>query len=54
MSDVYENISRELSKKLPRKEDVDLLEMLLDVQREGGGEAVRKTIKALIQGIVGE
>jgi len=54
MSDVYENIFRELSKKLPRKEDVDLLRTLLDAQREGGGGAVKKKIKMLIQEIVGE
>lgn len=54
MNDVYENIFREISKKLPRKEDVDLLKMLLEVQREGGGAAVKKKIKMLIQEIVGE
>ena len=54
MNDVYENIFRELSKKLPRKDDVDLLKMLLDVQREGGGVAVKKKIKMFIQEIVGE
>lgn len=54
MNDVYENIFRELSKKLPRKEDIDLLKTLLDVQREGGGVAVKKKIKMLIQEIVGE
>jgi hypothetical protein len=54
MNDVYENIFRELSKKLPRKEDIDLLKMLLDVQREGGGSAVKKKIKMFIQEMVGE
>ena len=54
MNDVYENIFRELSNKLPRKEDVDLLKTLLAVQREGGGEAVKKKIKTLIQEMVGE
>lgn len=54
MNDVYEKIFGELSKKLPRKEDVDLLKTLLDVQREGGGAAVEKKLKMLIQEIVGE
>ena len=54
MNDVYENIFRELSKKLPRKEDIDLLKMLLDVQREGGGRAVKKKLKMFIQEMVGE
>ena len=54
MNDVYENIFRELSKKLPRKEDIDLLKTLLDVQRDGSGVAVKKKIKMLIQEIVGE
>ena len=54
MNDVYENIFEELSKKLPRKEEIDLLRTLLDVQREGGGKAVKKKIKTLIQEIVGE
>ena len=54
MNDVYENIFKQLSKKLPRKEDVDLLRMLLNVQREGGGAAVKKKIKGLILEIVGE
>jgi len=54
MNDVYENIFKELSKKLPRKEDIDLLKTLLDIQREGGGEAVKKKIKTLIQEIAGE
>jgi len=54
MNDVYENIFRELSKKLPRKDDINLLKMLLDVQRESGGVAVKKKIKVLIQEIVGE
>ena len=54
MNDVYENIFREISKRLPRKEDIDLLKMLLDVQREGGEAAVKKKIKMLIQEIVGE
>jgi hypothetical protein len=43
-----------LSKKLPRKEDADLLRTLLDVQRAGGGEAVKKKIKILIKEITGE
>ena len=54
MNDVYENIFRELSKKLPRKDDVYLLKTVLDVQREGGGGAVKKKIKMLIKEIVGE
>jgi len=54
MNDVYYNIFRKLSKKLPRKEDADLLKTLLDVQREGGGKAVKKKLKTLIQEIVGE
>jgi len=54
MNDVYEDIFRGLSKKLPRKEDIDLLKRLLDVQREGGGVAVKEKIKLLIQEIVGE
>ena len=54
MNDVYENIFRELSQKLHRKEDADLLKTLLDVQREGGGVAVKKKIKMRIQEIVGE
>lgn len=54
MNDVYDNIFRELAKKLPRKEDVDLLKTLLDVQREGGGKAVKKKLKMFIQEMVGE
>jgi len=54
MNDAYENIFRELSKKLPGKEDVDLLRTLLDVQRKGGGGAVKKKIKMLIKEMAGE
>jgi hypothetical protein len=54
MNDVYENIFKELAKKLPRKDDASLLKNLLDTQRDGGGEAVKKKIKTLVQEIVGE
>jgi hypothetical protein len=54
MNDAYENAFRELAKKLPRKDDVDLLKNLMDAQRDGGGEAVKRKIKSLIQEIVGE
>jgi hypothetical protein len=54
LKDVYDEILDALSKKLPRKEDVELLKMLLDVQREGGSAAVKTNIKKLIEEIVGE
>jgi len=54
MKDIYEDIFLALSKKLPKEEDVALLKILLDVQREGGGEAVKKKLKTLVQEIVGE
>jgi hypothetical protein len=53
MKDVFENILEELSKKL-EAEDTDLLKLLIDAQRTGGGDAVKKKIKTLVQEIVGE
>ena len=51
MSDIYEQIHQALKPKLPRKEDADLLRVLLNVQKEGGKEAVKSLIGKLIDEI---
>ena len=51
MVDTYERILRELSRKLPNKEDVELLETLISSLREGGQEQAEKTIKSMIKNL---
>lgn len=51
MPDKYEQIHQALKPKLPRKEDADLLRVLLDAQKEGGKEAVKALIEKLIEEI---
>ncbi len=54
MPDIYDQIEETLAKRLPREEDKQLLRVLLDKQREGGKEAARKFIDALVQETAGE
>ena len=51
MSEIHEQIYQALKAKLPRKEDADLLKVLLDVQKEGGKEAVKSLIRKIIEEI---
>lgn len=54
MPDLFDSIYEELSKKLPRNDDRKLLRMLLDAQREGGKDAVKKIINMMLEEIAGE
>lgn len=54
MTDIYDDIFDELSRRLSKKEDVTLLTTLISVQREGGKDAVKKKVKMLIQEVLGE
>ncbi|MEM3539110.1 MAG: hypothetical protein QW193_04810 [Nitrososphaerales archaeon] len=54
MTDVYDRIYQTLSPKLPKKDDAELLKLLLDRQREGGKEAVEQKIKELIKELEGD
>jgi hypothetical protein len=44
----------EISKRLPRQEDKDLLTSLLDTYRSGGKEAVDSMIEEMIKKLAGE
>ena len=54
MTDIYDNIFNELSRRLSKEGDRTLLKTLISVQREGGKDAVKKKLKMIIQEISGE
>jgi hypothetical protein len=54
MADKDEKLFVEISKRLPRQEDKDLLTSLLDTYRTGGKEAVDSKIEEMIKKLVGE
>lgn len=51
MSDIYEQIYQELTSKLPRNEDIELLKVLINALKKGGKDLVKSVIKELIQEI---
>jgi hypothetical protein len=53
MADIFDDMFSELSRKLSKNEDVALLKVLLETQRQGGSDALKKKIKTLMDEIVG-
>ncbi len=49
MPDSYDRILQVLSKKLPNKEDVELLESIVNSLRKGGRDEAESNLKALIK-----
>jgi len=54
MEDLYANLQIQLSTKLARKEHSELLKVLVEWLREGGGELVERKIKEMVKEVVGE
>jgi|GEM_PF-3970458 hypothetical protein len=53
MSDPYARLLDELGKRLHEKEDVELLERLLEDLRQGGKEAAIDKIQSLVRKLAG-
>lgn len=53
MSDRFERIFEVLRSRLPNKDDVELLETLIEAHREGGKDAVRSRIEEMIKTLEG-
>jgi hypothetical protein len=54
VADIYSRIYQAISSKLTRKEDIEILALILKRQREGGKEAVKQMISELIKKLEGE
>ena len=54
MTDIYEKLYAELSKKLPRKQDQELLRTLLDTLRRDGPKSVAAKVDELTEDIAGD
>ena len=54
MEDLYANLQVQLSAKLARTEHSDLLKVLLEWLKEGGGEMVERKIREMVKEIEGE
>lgn len=50
----YETLYNEIEKRLARKKHADMLKVLIDALKEGGGECVKNEIKAKLSSIIGE
>lgn len=51
MPDVYDKVLRLMSAKLKDKNDLQLLEKILDSMRKGGAEAAEEEIKGMIKSL---
>ena len=54
MPDAYDRIFQELSRRLPNKDDIELLQTLLESLRKGGREEAETEIKDMIKKLAGE
>ena len=52
--DVYDRLYEELAKRLPNKDDAELLRGLIGTLRIGGKEGVKEEIDKLINALEGE
>lgn len=50
-TDSYEKLFGEIKKRLARKKHADLLKVIIESLREGGGEEVKKEVKARLTSI---
>ena len=50
-TDSYEKLFVEIEKRLARKKHADLLRVIIDSLKEGGGEEVKKEVKARLTSI---